>query len=216
MRGTRGRRATGGLSRPGLYVSVGTASQSLPRPQSQLSARWRCQAIWCASASCSSFELAVDGAEGREVAAQRSRQQTLLEAAHRGRADELVERLPRRPAARPRRPPAARAVGHASARAAPSRARARSPRPGGGPRPSRSCLEQRRRVERPVVRRQLGELERPEQHSEPLAGPDRVDEARSSSPARAAAPAPRASRSESASERSATSFRLRSLTRAIA
>ena len=35
-------------------VSVGTESQVLPRPQSQFRARWRCQAIWCASSCCSS------------------------------------------------------------------------------------------------------------------------------------------------------------------
>src|SRR5262245_45859551 len=39
-------------------------------------------------------EVAVDGAERREVAAQRTRQQTLLVAAHRGRPDQLVVRLP--------------------------------------------------------------------------------------------------------------------------
>src|SRR5262249_19085931 len=39
-------------------------------------------------------QLAVDRAERREVAAQRAREQAALEAAHRGRADELVERVP--------------------------------------------------------------------------------------------------------------------------
>jgi hypothetical protein len=120
-------------------------------------------------------ELAVDGAERGEVAAERARQQALLEAPHRRRSNQLVERLPllrqvhlalglerrgaRAPVPEPRRLAGALDL-------------VRRPQD----RLVHRGRDQLLRFERPVVRRQLGELERPQQHAEPLAGPDVLGE----------------------------------------
>ena len=147
-----------------------TSSQDLPAPQSQLSAWCRSSAIESASA-CSAPRVAVGLAEGAEVAAQRAREQALLVAAHRGRGDELVERRVARPAAR--RPPRLHA-GRPGAPVPEPAGSSSSSISGRGAEPAcpRSTATTACVVERAVVRRELGERERPEQGAERLAAPD--------------------------------------------